>query len=132
MWGTSIEFTTIGEAILPASESVVTKYQETGGGNSIPGSIMTHGRKSPGEFRIGDTKVEFDIVARRHNPGGAILLWHVDDIEAAFGRLLELGATGYDPNTKRGESGFVTASVVDPFGNILGIMYNPHYVQLNG
>lgn len=23
--------------------------------------------------------------------------------------------------------GFVTASVTDPFGNVLGIMYNPHY-----
>lgn len=26
--------------------------------------------------------------------------------------------------------GFVTASVVDPFGNILGIMTNPHYVEV--
>jgi hypothetical protein len=34
--------------------------------------------------------------------------------------------------TKRGDSGFVTASVIDPFGNILGIMYNPHYVQVLG
>jgi hypothetical protein len=24
----------------------------------------------------------------------------------------------------------VTASVVDPFGNILGIMTNPHYVEI--
>jgi hypothetical protein len=24
----------------------------------------------------------------------------------------------------------VTASVVDPFGNILGIMYNPHHVEI--
>jgi hypothetical protein len=24
------------------------------------------------------------------------------------------------------EAGFVSASVVDPFGNVLGIMYNPH------
>jgi hypothetical protein len=23
-----------------------------------------------------------------------------------------------------------TASVVDPFGNILGIMYNPHYLEV--
>jgi hypothetical protein len=26
----------------------------------------------------------------------------------------------------------VTASVVDPFGNILGIMYNPHYLEVLG
>jgi hypothetical protein len=28
------------------------------------------------------------------------------------------------------EAGFVTASVADPFGNILGIMYNPHYLAI--
>ena len=26
--------------------------------------------------------------------------------------------------------GFVTATVVDPFGNLLGVMYNPHYVEV--
>ena len=90
------------------------------------------------EFRIGDSEDEFGIIDRRYapeaakpGPGGAILLWHVDDIEGSFARLLELGATEYDPITKRGESGFVTASVVDPFGNILGIMYNPHYAEIN-
>jgi hypothetical protein len=30
---------------------------------------------------------------------------------------------------ERGE-GFVTAAVVDPFGNILGIMYNRHYLEV--
>lgn len=90
------------------------------------------------EFRIGDNEDEFGIIDRRYaptnaqpGPGGAILLWHVDSIEESFARLIELGATEYDPITKRGESGFVTASVVDPFGNILGIMYNPHYAELN-
>ena len=41
-----------------------------------------------------------------------------------------MGATEYDPITKRGDTGFVTASVIDPFGNILGIMHNPHYVDI--
>lgn len=36
----------------------------------------------------------------------------------------------YDPITSRRETGFVTLSVLDPFGNVLGIMYNPHYVAL--
>ncbi|WP_449394647.1 VOC family protein [Devosia riboflavina] len=91
------------------------------------------------EFRIGDDADEFGIIDRKYapegmqkGPGGAILLWHVDDIETAFARLKALGATEYDPITKRGETGFVTASVVDPFGNVLGIMYNPHYVELHG
>jgi hypothetical protein len=41
-----------------------------------------------------------------------------------------MGAKEYEPLTKRGEAGFITASVVDPFGNILGIMYNPHYLEI--
>jgi hypothetical protein len=24
----------------------------------------------------------------------------------------------------------VTAAVVDPFGNVLGVMYNPHYLEM--
>jgi hypothetical protein len=24
----------------------------------------------------------------------------------------------------------VTAAVVDPFGNVLGVMYNPHYLEV--
>lgn len=35
----------------------------------------------------------------------------------------------YEPITRRGE-GFVTASVVDPFGNVFGIMHNPHYLAV--
>jgi predicted enzyme related to lactoylglutathione lyase len=88
------------------------------------------------EFRVGDQLDEFGIIDRRYappgmpsDPGGAILYWHVDDVHAAFARLLALGATVHDQPRERGE-GFVTASVVDPFGNVLGVMYNPHYVQM--
>jgi hypothetical protein len=41
-----------------------------------------------------------------------------------------LGATEYQPLTDWGSSGFRTASVVDPFGNVLGLMRNPHYVEV--
>ncbi|MBF6338425.1 VOC family protein [Nocardia gipuzkoensis] len=90
------------------------------------------------EFRIGDYQHEFGIVNRayapagaRNAPGGAIVNWHVDDLQATFDRLLELGATVYDPVTPRGNGGgFVTASVVDPFGNVLGLMSNPHYLEV--
>ena len=40
-----------------------------------------------------------------------------------------MGATEYEPITKHAE-GFVTASVVDPFGNVLGIMYNKNYLEI--
>ena len=55
----------------------------------------------------------------------------VDDLPATVERLLSLGVTEYQSITKRGE-GFVTASVVDPFGNVLGVMYNQHYLAVAG
>ncbi len=87
------------------------------------------------EFRVGDSEDELGIIDSRYAPGrpagpaGAIIYWHVDDVAATLARLLSMGATEHQPVTERGH-GFVTASVVDPFGNILGIMYNPHYVEI--
>ncbi len=88
------------------------------------------------EFRLGDYQHELGIIDRRYAPksataapGGAVVYWHVDDINAAYNRLLAMGASEYEPITERGP-GFITASVIDPFGNILGIMYNAHYLEI--
>jgi len=40
-----------------------------------------------------------------------------------------LGTKELQGITPRGE-GFVTASVTDPFGNVIGIMTNPHYLSI--
>ena len=88
------------------------------------------------EFRVGDYQDELGIIDRRYapegaagGPGGAVMHWHVDDVPATFDRLLSMGAKEYQPITPR-EAGWVTASVVDPFGNVLGIVYNPHYLEM--
>ncbi len=65
-------------------------------------------------------------------PGGAIVRWHVDDVTATLDRLVSLGAKQLEPVTEQGGPGYVTASVVDPFGNVLGIMYNRHYLDILG
>jgi predicted enzyme related to lactoylglutathione lyase len=90
------------------------------------------------EFRIGDDQHELGLIDRRFapegaatEPGGAIVYWHVDDLPAAYDRLLAMGAQPYEPPIERGP-GFVTASVVDPFGNILGVMYNQHFLDVLG
>lgn len=59
------------------------------------------------------------------------MYWHVDDAGSTFERLLSMGAKEHQPPTDRG-TGFITASVIDPFGNILGVMYNPHYLEILG
>ena len=88
------------------------------------------------EFRIGDRQAELGIVDARwiaggqsDRPSGTVTYWAVDDVQAAYDRLLALGATPHEPPTKRGE-GFVTASVVDPYGNVVGVMYNQHYLGM--
>lgn len=42
-----------------------------------------------------------------------------------------MGTKEHQAPIERGK-GFVTASVIDPFGNILGIMYNTHYLEVLG
>jgi predicted enzyme related to lactoylglutathione lyase len=90
------------------------------------------------EFRLGDDQDELGIIDRRYAPpgaaaapGGVVAYWHVDDVAATLERFLAMGATEYQPLTHR-EAGWITASVVDPFGNILGIIYNPHYLEVLG
>ncbi|SMH48978.1 hypothetical protein SAMN06295885_3167 [Rathayibacter oskolensis] len=88
------------------------------------------------EFRIGDHQHELGIIDRRYappgsasGPGGAVLYWHVDDLAAVYDTVIAMGAVEYQPPTDR-EDGFVTAAVVDPFGNVLGLMHNPHYLEV--
>lgn len=87
------------------------------------------------EYRTGDYQQEVGIINKKFRPqpasdtpGGAILYWHVDDIAQSLAYLLSLGAQPYQSITKWGE-GFITAAVIDPFGNVLGIMYNQHYLN---
>lgn len=94
------------------------------------------GRPAYVEFRVGDYQDELGLIDRRWapkdataEPGGVVMHWHVDDVEATYQRLLSMGANEYQPITPRGD-GFVTAAVVDPFGNVLGIMQNAHYVEI--
>ncbi|MGC4190738.1 MAG: VOC family protein [Thermomicrobiales bacterium] len=93
------------------------------------------------EFRIGDYQHELGIIntarfgalgaeaPESSAPGGAIVYWHVDDVPVTLARLEAMGATIHHPPRDFGE-GFIGAAVVDPFGNILGIMHNPHYLDV--
>ncbi len=87
------------------------------------------------EFRIGDYSHELGILDRRYigptpeNQGGTVAYWAVDDVQAAYDRLIEHGAAPHQPVTEQGP-GFITASVIDPFGNPLGVMFNQHYLDV--
>lgn len=96
------------------------------------------------EFRLGDYQQELGIVdssfmaelGREETaspvrvPGGAVVYWHVDDLPVTLAHLLALGAKQHEPTRNFG--GFIVTTVIDPFGNLLGLMYNPHYLEMLG
>jgi predicted enzyme related to lactoylglutathione lyase len=91
------------------------------------------------EFRVGDYQTEVGVIDSRYaphltlpkGPAGVVVYWHVDDVQKTLKHVLTMGAMQLEPPQDRGH-GFVTATVVDPFGNILGIMRNPHYLEVLG
>lgn len=87
------------------------------------------------KFRIGVDSVEFGIVDSKYtgnnsstSTAGAIVYWQVADIDTVSNEIIKTGGSIHQPKTNRG-NGFVTASFIDPFGNIIGIMQNPHYME---
>lgn len=52
--------------------------------------------------------------------------WGVENILEQFKRLLQLGATVHEEPQNVGGN-IEVASVYDPWGNILGIIYNPYF-----
>lgn len=52
--------------------------------------------------------------------------WGVEKIVVEYKRLLKLGATEHEaPNNVGGE--LMVASVRDPWGNVVGLIYNPYF-----
>lgn len=59
-------------------------------------------------------------------PSGVTVYWGVEDINAAHERLVSLGATAREDPVEVGE-GIKVATVLDPFGNVFGVIENPHF-----
>lgn len=55
-----------------------------------------------------------------------VAFWGVSDAEAAYQRLLALGASDHEPVQDVGE-GVKIGAVRDPFGNVVGVVENPHF-----
>ena len=83
-------------------------------------------------FYVGFDVGGFELGLQPDEPGaprasaGVVAYWGVDDADAAFGRLLELGATGHSGVQDVG-GGIRVATVLDPYGNVLGVIENPHF-----
>jgi predicted enzyme related to lactoylglutathione lyase len=55
-----------------------------------------------------------------------VAFWGVADAEAAYQRLLALGGLDHEPVQDVGD-GVKIGAVRDPYGNVLGIVENPHF-----
>lgn len=77
-------------------------------------------------FAIGG--FELGLVPDGATPGdvGAYPMWGVADLAAELARLIALGAAPGQPLTEVG-GGIRVGSVIDPFGNALHLVENPHF-----
>ena len=55
-----------------------------------------------------------------------ITYWGVENAGQEFDRLISLGATPHEEPTNVGGD-IVVASVLDPWGNVIGLIYNPEF-----
>jgi len=55
-----------------------------------------------------------------------VAYWGVSDADAAYARLIALGATPQEPVQDVG-GGIKAGAVHDPFGNVFGVIENPHF-----
>ena len=59
------------------------------------------------------------------DPAG-VAFWGVTDADAAYARLVRLGGADHEPVQDVG-GGVRIGAVRDPFGNLLGVVENPHF-----
>ena len=78
---------------------------------------------SVGGFELGLVPEEDGAAA---GPGGVVVYWGVADVDAALGDVLGKGAREREPVQDVGE-GIRLVTVSDPFGNVFGMIENPHF-----
>ena len=59
-------------------------------------------------------------------PESVVTFWGVENIELEYKRFLGLGAVENQPPMSVGGN-IIAASVKDPWGNIIGLIYNPDF-----
>lgn len=66
------------------------------------------------------------VASRGEKTTGVVAYWGVEDIHKEYSRFLALGAVSIEqPKNVGGE--IVVASVTDPWGNAVGLIYNPEF-----
>jgi predicted enzyme related to lactoylglutathione lyase len=80
-----------------------------------------------GGFELGLQPIEAgDTEETAPRSVGVVTYWGVPDANAAMTRLLQAGATEHEGVQDVGD-GILVGSVIDPFGNVVGIIQNLHF-----
>ena len=79
-------------------------------------------------FNIGgyELGLDPDPSGGKTGPGGSVAYWRVASIDAAVAHFIASGAAVVAPAQEVGE-GIKVATVSDPFGNLIGLIENPHF-----
>jgi len=79
-------------------------------------------------FNVGGFELGLHPSGEQERPGagGAIPYWGVERMTVAWPRALGLGAVAVNAPQDVGD-GIQVATVRDPFGNLIGIIENPHF-----
>ncbi len=75
-----------------------------------------------GGYELGLDPDMTDVTRGNNQP----VYWGVENCETALAGLMEKGARQHSAPQEVG-GGIVVASVLDPFGNVFGIIENPHF-----
>lgn len=59
-------------------------------------------------------------------PQSVVCYWGVEDIQATYQHFIRAGAVSHEEPTNVGGD-IMVASVKDPWGNIVGLIYNPEF-----
>jgi predicted enzyme related to lactoylglutathione lyase len=76
-----------------------------------------------GGFELG---LDPDVTKQRPGPSGAVAYWGLRDLAAVLAELGVRGVTIRSPLQDVGE-GILVATIEDPFGNLIGLIENPHF-----
>lgn len=75
-----------------------------------------------GGYELGLMPVEEELVVGNNN----VVYWGVDNVELMCNKFIDIGATEYEkPQNVGGD--LVVGAVKDPWGNIVGFIYNPDF-----
>ena len=74
-------------------------------------------------YELGLQREETPVTDKKES---VLTYWGVNDVQKEYDRFIASGASEHEKPTEVG-GGIIVASVKDLWGNIIGLIYNPHF-----